>query len=106
MPKFQEYRIETNLVPSPASYTVILPDIIAEGDKVCLRYTNTGTHTGEYQGLAPTGKKFKTVSVEIYRITNGKIVEGWTVLDWFTELDFNQQIGIVKYKGYPKEGLF
>jgi len=83
-----------------------IEDIIAEGDKVCLRYTNTGTHTGKYQGLAPTGKKFKTISVEIYRISNGKIVEGWTVLDWFTHLEFSKQQGVVEYKGYPEEGMF
>ena len=83
-----------------------IEDIIAEGDKVCLRYTNTGTHKGELRGkylltpsgaLAPTGKKFKTISVEIYRIVNGKIVEGWTVLDWFTHMDFNKQLGVVEY---------
>ena len=83
-----------------------IEDIIAEGDKVCLRYTNTGTHTGEYQGLAPTGKKFKTISVEIYRIVNGKIVEGWTILDWFSNLETAKQQGIVEYKGYPEEGMF
>ena len=83
-----------------------IEDIIAEGDKVCLRYTNTGTHTGKYQGLAPTGKKFKTKSVEIYRIVDGKIVEGWTILDWFTHLDFNKQQGVIEYKGFPEEGMF
>jgi predicted ester cyclase len=83
-----------------------IEDIIAEGDKVCLRYKGTGTHTGEYQGLAPTGKKFKTISVEIYRVVNGKIVEGWTILDWFTHLDFNKQQGVIDFKGYPKEGIF
>ena len=75
-----------------------IEDIIAEGDKVCLRYTNTGTHTGKYQGLAPTGKKFKTKSVEIYRIVDGKIVEGWTILDWFTHKDFSKQQGVIEYK--------
>jgi steroid delta-isomerase-like uncharacterized protein len=80
-----------------------IEDIIAEGDTVCLRYTNTGTHTSEYQGLAPTGKKFETASVEIYRIVDGKIVEGWTFLDWFSHLDFYKQIGIVEYKGFPDE---
>jgi len=55
---------------------------------------------------SPTGKQFKTISVEIYRISNGKIVEGWTFLDWFTHLEFSKQQGVVEYKGYPEEGLF
>lgn len=67
---------------------------------------NTGTHKGEYRGLGPSGKKFKTISVEIYRIVNGKIVEGWTILDWFTHLESYKQQGIVEYKGYPEEGVF
>ena len=79
---------------SPDTHSTI-EDIIAEGDKVCLRYTNTGTLKGEIRGvlapsgaIAPTGKKYKTTSVEIYRVVDGKIVEGWTVLDVFTHLDF------------------
>ena len=88
-------------------------DIVAEGDKVWLRFKGSGTHKGELRGvlapsgaLAPTGRKFKTISVEIYRILNGKIVEGWTILDWFTHLEFHKQQGLVEYKGYPEEGMF
>jgi len=40
-----------------------IEDIIAEGDKVWIRITITGTHTGEFRGLAPTGKKL------VYRAT-------------------------------------
>ena len=53
-----------------------IEDIIAEGDKVWVRLTYTGTHTGEFFGLAPTGKKVTMTSVAIYRIVNGKLVEG------------------------------
>ncbi|UCH36922.1 MAG: ester cyclase, partial [Candidatus Bathyarchaeota archaeon] len=35
-----------------------IEDIIAEGDKVWVRAKITGTHTGDYLGIAPTGKKF------------------------------------------------
>jgi len=84
-------------------YTETHACIIAEGDKVCVRFINTGTQTGKYQGLAPTGKKFKTTSVEIYRIVNDKVVEGRTVLDWFTHLDFLKQLGVIEYKGFPDE---
>jgi predicted ester cyclase len=48
-----------------------IEDIIAEGDKVWARYKITGT--------APTGKKIELMSVNIYRIVNGKVVEGWSV---------------------------
>ncbi len=71
-----------------------IEDIIAEGDKVWLRLTYTGTHTGEWFGLAPTGKKITATAVGIYRIVNGKIVEGRFVSD---AMDMNKQIGAIEY---------
>jgi|APFre7841882654_1041346.scaffolds.fasta_scaffold08479_1 C-1 hydroxylase len=46
-------------------------DIIAEEDKVWVRFKITGT--------ALTGKKIELTSVTIFRIANGKVVQGWTV---------------------------
>jgi C-1 hydroxylase len=77
-----------------------MEDIIAEGDKVWVRNTITGTHKGKYRGLAPTGKKFTEASVDIFRIVDGKLVEGWNVTD---ELDFLKQLGVIEYKGFPDE---
>jgi len=48
-----------------------IEDIIAEGDKVWVRFRITGT--------APSGKKVELSTVSIVRIVNGKAVEGWTV---------------------------
>jgi len=91
----------TMIYKSFSDFHMTIEDIIAEGDKVWVRTTITGTHTGEYRGLAPTGKKFTEASVDIYRLVNGKVVEGWNVQD---ELDFLKQLGIIEYKGYPDEG--
>ena len=52
-----------------------IEDIIAEGDKVWVRYTDTMTHTGEYRGLAPTGKKVTYTEVGIWLIVDDKIVK-------------------------------
>ena len=71
-----------------------IEDIIAEGDKVWVRLTYTGTHTGEWFGLAPTGKKITTTAVAIYRIVNGKIVEGRFVTD---ALALFKQLGAIEY---------
>ncbi|MFQ5621571.1 MAG: ester cyclase [Candidatus Nanoarchaeia archaeon] len=59
------------------------------------------THTGEYRGLAPTGKKVTYTGVGIWRIADGKIVEGWEVGDM---LDIYKQLGVIEYKGFPDEG--
>ena len=72
----------------------IIEDIIAEGYKVWVRVKVTGTHTGEYRGLAPNGKKHTVVGVVSYRIFNGKIVEAWVVED---TLDSLKQLGLIEY---------
>ena len=52
-------------------------DIIAEGDRVVIRFTSTGTHLGEFAGIAPTGRKVSIQEMAIYRLAQGKIVEQW-----------------------------
>ena len=59
-----------------------------------------GTHTGEYRGLAPTGKKITWEAVDIWRIVDGKVVELWYAV---VELDFYKQLGVIEYKGFPDE---
>jgi C-1 hydroxylase len=71
-----------------------IEDIIAEGDKVLIRVTTTGTHTGEWRRLAPTDKKITSQGVDIYRIVNGKIAEYWNIND---QLGFLKQLGIIEY---------
>lgn len=52
-------------------------DIIAEGDKVMVRWTIRATHKGKFVGLPPTGKSVTVAGIDIYRIVDGKIVENW-----------------------------
>jgi len=53
--------------------------MIAEGDKVMVRWRSTGTHTGTAWGIPPTGNKANFITDTIYRIAGGKIVESWQV---------------------------
>ena len=50
---------------------------LAEGDLVATRFTSTGTHTGTYQGIAPTGRRLRWTGTVIDRIAAGRIVESW-----------------------------
>jgi len=88
-----------------------IEDIVAEGDKVCVHFKVTGTHTGEYRGfplpsgkkitLAPTGKKFTITCSLIWRIVDGKIAEKESaVYDW---MDFHKQLGIIEYTEKAKK---
>jgi predicted ester cyclase len=56
-------------------------DIFGEGDRVAIRNTIRGTHLGEFQGIAATGRRIEVMSNEIYRIEHGMVVEEWVVTD-------------------------
>ena len=68
-----------------------IEDMIAEGDKVATRITMTGTLTGEYMGIAPTGKKVTQSMIIITQWKDGKEVEAWAIYD---QLTFYRQLGI------------
>ena len=84
----------TTLYKHFPDYHATIEDIIAEGDKVWILEKCTMTHTVEYRGIPPTGKKITEIFVEIYHIIDGKIMEMWTVID---ELDFLKKLGVIKY---------
>jgi predicted ester cyclase len=52
-------------------------DIIAEGDRVVIRFTSSGSQRGAFAGIAPTGRKVTIHEAAIYRVADGKIVEQW-----------------------------
>ena len=56
---------------------VALDDLIAEGDRVFLRSTLTGTHDGEYKGIPATGRHVATECAEVFRIADGKVAGYW-----------------------------
>ena len=58
-------------------------DIIAEGDKVVVRWRLLGTHKGEFRGIAPTGRSISMNGIAIYRVEEGKLRERWVVYDLF-----------------------
>jgi len=79
-----------------------MEDIIADEDTVWIRVKITGTHTGEYRGIAPTGKKMTFACIDTFKIVDGKIAEAWHVYDF---LDFYRQLGVIEYKGFPDEEI-
>jgi len=58
-------------------YQTLIDDLFAEDDKVVARITMSGTHTGNFMGIPPTGKFISFTGMYIARIANGKIVEHW-----------------------------
>jgi steroid delta-isomerase-like uncharacterized protein len=54
---------------------------IAEGNTVATRWSLTGTHQGEFQGIAPTGRPVKFSGLEFNRVVEGRFVEHWSMFD-------------------------
>ncbi len=67
-------------------------DLIAEGDRVLLRWSFCGRHTGPIMSAAPTGKQITVGGMNIFRLVDGKIAELWVSADDFGEL---QQLGVI-----------
>jgi len=62
-----------------------IDDMIAEGDKVVVRTTWTGTQKNSFMKTESSGNSINGLSeIVFYRLENGKIVERWTQLDLFT----------------------
>ena len=58
-----------------------IDDVIAEGDRVVVRMTVSGTHKGEFMGIAPTNKRVAVGEIIIHRIVGGKVAEEWINAD-------------------------
>ena len=71
-------------------------DIVAQGDRVAVRWIFHGTHQGEFFGVPPTGTRVRMNAIEINRVQDGKIAEHWVELD---QLSMLQQIGAIPSPG-------
>ena len=67
-------------------------EMLSEGDIVCARVITTGTHTGEFMGVPPTGKRIEMDTIDIVRVRDGQAVEHWGVTDTMTMM---QQLGAI-----------
>jgi len=75
-----------------------IEDVVAEGDRVVVRWILTGTHQGPLMGIPPTGKQVSMWGISIYRIAEGKVAEEWAVAD---VMGLMQQLGVIPPPGPP-----
>ena len=71
----------------------VVEEIISEGSTVMVRWSATGTHSGQLLQIAPTGRKINIVGVDIYQFANGKIQNMRIVWD---AMGFAGQLGITQ----------
>jgi steroid delta-isomerase-like uncharacterized protein len=69
-----------------------IEDLVAEGDRVVIRQTWTGTHEGEFMGIPPTGQSVSFGVIDILRMAGGKCVEHWGQMD---TMSLMQQLGVI-----------
>ena len=60
---------------------VTIDDVVAEEQKVTVWYTVEGTHRGEFEGVAPTGRRVKWAGVDLFRIERNRIAEARFISD-------------------------
>jgi steroid delta-isomerase-like uncharacterized protein len=58
-----------------------IDDVIAEGDEVAVRLTASGTQTGSFMGMPPSGRRYTIPEIHIFRIRDGKVSEHWHAFD-------------------------
>jgi len=92
-------RFATGFLTAFPDLHVSIEDIVAKEDKVVARWTSRGTHEGELQGIAPTGKRVTVMGMGIYRLVGGKIQEIWGLNDKFGML---QQLGVIPSSGHTE----
>ena len=59
-----------------------IKDIWTSGNRIVVRGEATGTPTGELYGVKPTGKSFKTISIDMFTVRDGKLSTAYHVENW------------------------
>jgi steroid delta-isomerase-like uncharacterized protein len=72
--------------------TFTIEDVVAEGDRVVVRWTGRGTHSGTFMGIPPTGRTFTIAGIDVHRFEDGRMAEHWHVVD---QLALMQQLGLI-----------
>lgn len=83
------------IAPFLASFPDVRMEVIAlvaDGDTVVARFICSATHTGEWLGHPPTGRRFEAVDeVSFFRFRDGLIAEAWGIEDNLSRLE---QLGL------------
>jgi hypothetical protein len=73
-----------------SEHHIKITDLVAEGDQVAIRVETRGVHSGEWEGVPPTGKRWTNRGMALARLDGGKIVEFEFLFD---ELGHLKQLG-------------
>jgi predicted ester cyclase len=115
-PNYVEHPITSGLLPpgpeglkeAITTYHTAFPDleatiddIFAEGEMVAYRWILRDTHLGEWLGIPPTGNHFTASGISVYRIAEGKVVEGWISIIEMSPTE-EEQRWLTEGSGWPR----
>lgn len=78
---------------------VEIDEMFSAGDRVVARFTYSGTHRGDFEGIAPTGRSIQGKGIDVVHMLDGRIVASYSQWD---ALGLMQQLGVVTLPGTAK----
>jgi steroid delta-isomerase-like uncharacterized protein len=66
-----------------AEIELVLEDLLVDGNAIAWRWALTGTHVGNFAGVAPTNRRIMLRGVNFQRLRGGRVAEHWTMVDVF-----------------------
>jgi len=76
---FRDYYTAIRAAIPDARYEI--DDLIAEGDRVVVRWRMLGTHAGAFGDIPASGRSIVLKGIAIYRVAGGLLMERWVVSD-------------------------
>ncbi len=77
------------VAPAIAGFSRAIPDlkweikeVLVSGDRVIVRGEASGTPAVPFMGVAPAGKSFRVMSIDIHQVRDGKLARAWHIEDW------------------------
>ncbi len=75
---------------------------LAEGEWMAAFGRQEATHSGEFMGIAPTGKRVEIRYMDFWKVQDGKIVDNWVMVDFPHVM---QQLGVDPFNGHGWEAF-
>ncbi|HJU81701.1 MAG TPA: ester cyclase [Acidimicrobiia bacterium] len=69
-----------------ANQQLSIDEVFGQNDRLCVRFTNTGSHVGQLLGVPPTGREITMEGMTVMHFRDGKCIERWSVVDIISPL--------------------
>jgi predicted ester cyclase len=73
-------------------FQIRIEDVLAEGDRVAVRWSGSGTHTRAFRGAPSTGRRIEHRGIDIICFVDDKVAEFWPMVDL---LGVSRQLGLI-----------